>query len=107
MIGAVTQEKGMQMIAPIIVTPFTGILCLFLLDLGIAVNTVAPGAIETDFGGGIMRDNPDMNALYASMTALGRVGLPEDIGPMVAGLLFDANRWVTGQRIEVSGGQAI
>ncbi|CAM3531835.1 SDR family NAD(P)-dependent oxidoreductase [Paracoccus nototheniae] len=74
---------------------------------GIAVNTVAPGAIETDFGGGIVRDNPDVNALYAGMTALGRVGLPDDIGPMVAGLLSDDNRWVTGQRIEVSGGQAI
>lgn len=74
---------------------------------GIAVNTVAPGAIETDFGGGIVRDNADVNALYAGMTALGRVGLPDDIGPMVASLLSDDNRWVTGQRIEVSGGQAI
>ncbi|OYU37445.1 MAG: 3-oxoacyl-ACP reductase [Pseudorhodobacter sp. PARRP1] len=74
---------------------------------GIAVNTVAPGAIETDFGGGIVRDNSDVNALYAGMTALGRVGLPDDIGPMVASLLSDDNRWVTGQRIEVSGGQAI
>lgn len=74
---------------------------------GIAVNTVAPGAIETDFGGGIVRDNADVNTLYAGMTALGRVGLPDDIGPMVASLLSDDNRWVTGQRIEVSGGQAI
>lgn len=74
---------------------------------GIAVNTVAPGAIETDFGGGIVRDNADVNALYAGMTALGRVGLPDDIGPMVASLLSDDNRWVTAQRIEVSGGQAI
>lgn len=74
---------------------------------GIAVNTVAPGAIETDFGGGIVRDNADVNALYAGMTALGRVGLPDDIGPMVANLLSEDNRWVTGQRIEVSGGQAI
>ncbi|TGN56932.1 SDR family oxidoreductase [Paracoccus liaowanqingii] len=74
---------------------------------GIAVNTVAPGAIETDFGGGFVRDNADVNALYAGLTALGRVGLPDDIGPMVASLLSDDNRWVTGQRIEVSGGQAI
>lgn len=74
---------------------------------GIAVNTVAPGAIETDFGGGIVRDNGDVNTFYAGMTALGRVGLPGDIGPMVASLLSDDNRWVTGQRIEVSGGQAI
>ncbi len=71
---------------------------------GIAVNTVAPGAIETDFGGGVVRDNPDLNAQFAGLTALGRVGLPDDIGPMVASLLSDDNRWVTAQRIEVSGG---
>lgn len=74
---------------------------------GIAVNTVAPGAIETDFGGGIVRDDADVNRLYAGMTALGRVGVPDDIGPMIAALLSEENRWVTGQRIEVSGGQAI
>lgn len=74
---------------------------------GIAVNKVAPGAIETDFGGGIVRNNGELNALYAGMTALGRVGVPDDIGPMVARLLSDDNRWVTGRRIEVSGGQAI
>jgi NAD(P)-dependent dehydrogenase (short-subunit alcohol dehydrogenase family) len=71
---------------------------------GIAVNTVAPGAIETDFGGGAVRDNPQINKLIASNTALGRVGLPDDIGPMIASLLSDDNRWITGQRIEVSGG---
>ncbi len=74
---------------------------------GIAVNTVAPGAIETDFGGGAVRDNPELNQHLAHMTALGRVGLPDDIGPMVASLLAPANRWVTAQRIEVSGGQAL
>jgi NAD(P)-dependent dehydrogenase (short-subunit alcohol dehydrogenase family) len=74
---------------------------------GIAVNTVAPGAIETDFLGGAVRDMPDLNKQFASMTALGRVGLPDDIGPMVASLLSPDNRWVTGQRIEVSGGQVI
>ncbi|GGY96987.1 SDR family NAD(P)-dependent oxidoreductase [Pseudoduganella plicata] len=74
---------------------------------GIAVNTVAPGAIETDFGGGAVRDNPDLNRLFAGMTALGRVGVPDDIGPMVASLLAPDNRWVTAQRIEVSGGQGI
>ena len=74
---------------------------------GIAVNTVAPGAIETDFGGGTVRDNPDVNRLFAGMTALGRVGVPDDIGPMVASLLAPENRWVTAQRIEVSGGQGI
>ncbi|GGX73363.1 SDR family oxidoreductase [Massilia dura] len=74
---------------------------------GIAVNTVAPGAIETDFGGGAVRDNPDLNRMLAQMTALGRVGVADDIGPMIAGLLAPGNRWVTGQRIEVSGGQAL
>ncbi|KQP85675.1 SDR family oxidoreductase [Methylobacterium sp. Leaf117] len=74
---------------------------------GIAVNTVAPGAIETDFGGGAVRDNADLNTLFAGLTALGRVGVPDDIGPMVASLLTDENRWVNAQRIEVSGGQGI
>lgn len=74
---------------------------------GITVNTVAPGAIETDFFGGAVRDTPDFNTFFAGMTALGRVGLPDDIGPMIASLLSDDNRWVTGQRIEVSGGQSI
>lgn len=74
---------------------------------GIAVNTVAPGAIETDFLGGAVRDMPDLNTIFAGMTALGRVGLPDDIGPMIAGLLGEENRWINGQRIEVSGGQVI
>ena len=74
---------------------------------GIAVNTVAPGAIETDFGGGLVRDNPDANKQFANMTALGRAGLPDDIGPMIASLLTENNRWVNAQRIEVSGGQGI
>ena len=71
---------------------------------GIAVNTVAPGAIETDFGGGAVRDNPEVNKIFADMTALGRAGLPDDIGPMIAAMLSEDNRWVNGQRIEVSGG---
>lgn len=74
---------------------------------GITVNAVAPGAIETDFGGGAVRDDPEINRQIAGLTALGRVGVPDDIGPMIASLLGDANRWVTAQRIEVSGGQAI
>ncbi|WCE05653.1 SDR family oxidoreductase [Pseudoxanthomonas sp. JBR18] len=74
---------------------------------GITVNTVAPGAIETDFLGGAVRDMPDLNAQFAGMTALGRVGVPDDIGPMIASLLGPEHRWVTGQRIEVSGGQVI
>lgn len=74
---------------------------------GITVNTVAPGAIETDFMGGAVRDNQDLNKTCADMTALGRVGVPDDIGPMIASLLSDNNRWVNAQRIEVSGGQGI
>jgi NAD(P)-dependent dehydrogenase (short-subunit alcohol dehydrogenase family) len=74
---------------------------------GIAVNTVAPGAIETDFLGGAVRDTPDLNKTFAAMTALGRVGRPDDIGPMIAKLLSEDNRWVNAQRIEVSGGQVI
>ncbi len=74
---------------------------------GIAVNTVAPGAIETDFLGGAVRDTPDLNKVFAEMTALGRVGVPDDIGPMIASLLSEDNRWVNAQRIEVSGGQGI
>lgn len=74
---------------------------------GITANTVAPGAIETDFLGGAVRDMPDLNKQFADMIALGRVGVPDDIGPMVASLLGPDNRWVTAQRIEVSGGQTI
>lgn len=74
---------------------------------GIAVNTVAPGAIETDFLGGAVRDMQDLNKVFADMTALGRVGVPDDIGPMIASLLGEQNRWINAQRIEVSGGQAI
>jgi NAD(P)-dependent dehydrogenase (short-subunit alcohol dehydrogenase family) len=73
----------------------------------IAVNVVAPGAIETDFGGGAVRDNPEINNFIASQTALGRVGLPDDIGGAIAALLSEDNRWVNAQRIEVSGGQSI
>jgi len=74
---------------------------------GIAVNAVAPGAIATDFSGGMVRDNPDMNKRVADMTALGRAGLPDDIGPMIASLLSEDNRWINAQRIEVSGGMSI
>jgi NAD(P)-dependent dehydrogenase (short-subunit alcohol dehydrogenase family) len=79
-------------------------------DLGprnINVNTVAPGAIQTDFSGGVVRDNPAVNKIVANMTALGRPGLPEDIGQMVASLLSDANHWINAQRIEVSGGMRL
>lgn len=74
---------------------------------GIAANIVAPGAIETDFGGGRVRDDSEMNAQIASVTALGRVGLPDDIGGVVAFLCSEEGRWVNGQRIEVSGGMML
>jgi NAD(P)-dependent dehydrogenase (short-subunit alcohol dehydrogenase family) len=70
----------------------------------IAVNVVAPGAIATDFSGGIVRDNPQVNKAVADNTALGRVGLPQDVGPVIAGLLSDEFGWVNAQRIEVAGG---
>lgn len=70
----------------------------------IAVNTIAPGAIETDFGGGMVRDNKELNKMIAGQTALGRVGVPDDIGPAIAALLSDGMRWANGQRIELSGG---
>ncbi|RRB07392.1 SDR family NAD(P)-dependent oxidoreductase [Larkinella rosea] len=71
---------------------------------GIAVNTVAPGAIETDFSGGSVRDNAQVNAFVSGVTALGRAGLPDDIGGVVAFLCTEGARWINGQRIEVSGG---
>jgi NAD(P)-dependent dehydrogenase (short-subunit alcohol dehydrogenase family) len=74
---------------------------------GITVNAVAPGAIATDFSGGAVRDNPELNKRVAENTALGRVGVPEDIGPMIASLLAPENRWVNAQRIEVSGGMGL
>lgn len=71
---------------------------------GISVNIIAPGAIETDFGGGRVRDNAELNQLLASQTALGRVGLPDDIGDAIVALLSDKLGWMNAQRIEVSGG---
>lgn len=73
---------------------------------GIAVNTIAPGVIATDFNGGAVRDNENVNKYLASTIALGRVGLPDDIGGAIASLLDDGSRWVNAQRIEVSGGQS-
>ncbi|RZK52490.1 MAG: SDR family oxidoreductase, partial [Pedobacter sp.] len=86
---------------------FTKYLAKELGARGIAANIVAPGAIETDFGGGVVRDNEQLNALIASNTALGRVGLPDDIGGVVAFLCSEEGRWVNAQRLEVSGGQFI
>jgi NAD(P)-dependent dehydrogenase (short-subunit alcohol dehydrogenase family) len=74
---------------------------------GIAVNTLAPGAIETDFSGGAVRDNPEVNRFVASQTALGRAGRPDDIGGVIASLLSPENGWINAQRIEASGGMLI
>ena len=71
---------------------------------GISVNIIAPGAIETDFGGGEVRDNAEVNRHIAAQTALGRVGLPDDIGDAIAALLSDEQAWMNAQRVEVSGG---
>lgn len=83
---------------------FTRYLALELGPRRIAVNTIAPGAIATDFGGGVVRDNAQINGLIASQTALGRVGQPDDIGHVMAALLSPDLGWVNGQRIEASGG---
>ena len=74
---------------------------------GITANVVAPGAVATDFSGGVVRDNPDVNRQVAAMSPLNRVAKPDDIGPVIAALLSDENRWINGQRIEVSGGAAL
>ncbi|MFN8347056.1 MAG: SDR family oxidoreductase [Spirosomataceae bacterium] len=70
----------------------------------IRVNTIAPGAIATDFGGGRVRDNKELNDAIASRTALGRVGLADDIGSVAAFLCSDEAKWINAQRIEVAGG---
>lgn len=86
----------------------TEVLSRFLAkELGsrkITVNAISPGGVETDFGGGALRDNPEVNAFVASQTALGRVGVPDDVGPLIAALLMDSHRWVNAQTIEASGG---
>ncbi|PZL92456.1 short-chain dehydrogenase [Pantoea graminicola] len=73
----------------------------------IRVNILAPGAIETDFGGGRVRDTREINEQIAGLTALGRVGLPDDIGDAISAILSDETGWITAQRIEASGGQGI
>jgi NAD(P)-dependent dehydrogenase (short-subunit alcohol dehydrogenase family) len=78
-----------------------------LAERRITVNVLAPGAIETDFSGGMVRDNPEVNRRVAGMTALGRAGKPDDIGAAAAALLAENNGWVTGQRIEASGGMML
>lgn len=78
-----------------------------LAERKIRVNVIAPGAIATDFNGGVTRDNPEMNKRVAGITALGRTGLPEDLGGVIAFLCTDEAYWINAQRIEVSGGMRI
>ena len=89
------------------VETFTRYLAKELGDRKIRANVVAPGAIETDFGGGRTRDNKDINAMIAGNTALGRAGLPDDIGGVVAFLCTEEAYWINAQRLEVSGGQSL
>lgn len=84
---------------------FTRYLAMELGPRGITVNVVAPGAVATDFNNGVLRASPDLQERIAEATALGRYAVADDIGPVIACLLTDGNRWVTGQRIEASGGQ--
>ncbi len=86
---------------------FTRYLAKELGPRRITANVVAPGAIQTDFSGGMVRDNPEVNKQVSAITALGRPGVADDVGPMIASLLSDDHRWVNGQRIEVSGGMAL
>jgi len=74
---------------------------------GITANVIAPGAIETDFGGGHVRNSPELKKMISDNTALGRPGLADDVGPVIASLLNPETRWVNGQRIEASGGIAL
>jgi len=85
----------------------TRYMALELGDRQIAVNTLAPGAVATDFSGGMVRDSPEMQEQIGAQTALGRVGQPEDIGPAIAGLVLRSGHWITGQRIEASGGTRV
>ena len=71
---------------------------------GIRVNAVAPGAVATDFSGGLLRDNPQVQEHLAGVTALHRIAVADDAGAVIASILGDDNRWITGQRIEASGG---
>ena len=86
---------------------FTRVLAKEVGARGITVNTVAPGAIATDFRGGALRENPEAQRMVAQLTALGRHGVAADVGPVIAALLSDDNHWVNGQRIEASGGMAV
>jgi NAD(P)-dependent dehydrogenase (short-subunit alcohol dehydrogenase family) len=98
--GAYAAAKGA-------VDVLTRYLALELGERGIAVNTLAPGAVATDFSGGMVRDTPELQEQIGGQTAMGRVGQVGDIGPAIAGLVLHTGRWITGQRIEASGGTRV
>jgi NAD(P)-dependent dehydrogenase (short-subunit alcohol dehydrogenase family) len=83
---------------------FTRYLAHDLGGRGITVNTIAPGPVATDFSNGLLRDNEPVQQVITSLTALGRTAVADDIGSAIAALVGAGNRWVTGQRLEVSGG---
>ncbi len=74
---------------------------------GIRVNVVAPGAVATDFSGGMVRDNPQVGEMVRGVTALGRLAEPDDIGAAIALLLADGFGWASGAKIELTGGQRL
>ncbi|MFF3562541.1 SDR family NAD(P)-dependent oxidoreductase [Streptomyces sp. NPDC002574] len=86
------------------VETYTRYLAVELGPRRISVNAVAPGPIATDFGGGVLRDDEELRTVMAAHAALGRIGEPQDIGPVVAALLAPGTGWLTGQRVEASGG---
>ncbi|GAA0536044.1 SDR family oxidoreductase [Paractinoplanes ferrugineus] len=86
---------------------FTRYLAKELGPRGISVNVVAPGATGTDFGGGALRSNEAVREHISGQVALGRMGEPEDIAGVLVAMLADNTKWITGQRVEASGGMLL
>ncbi|MAZ31938.1 MAG: 3-oxoacyl-ACP reductase [Thalassospira sp.] len=98
---------GLYAAAKAAIQTLTKFMAVELAERQIRVNTLAPGAIATDFGGGVVRDDENVNTYVAQSIALGRVGLPDDIGSAVAAILSDNMGWANGTTFDISGGQAI
>jgi NAD(P)-dependent dehydrogenase (short-subunit alcohol dehydrogenase family) len=86
---------------------FTRYLAKEVAPRGITANVVAPGPVATEFGGGQLRDDERVRAHLGGLTAMGRVGEPSDVAGLIAALLGPGTGWVTGQRIEASGGMLL